>query len=98
MTDATIQTAAEQWERDTVAKVLQRFPERRTQFAASSAETRRLYTPLDTASLDWNMQAWARWFNEEYVPLKQREDQQLAAASTTRPAGTTPPKLPSGTP
>ncbi|MFO0782626.1 MAG: hypothetical protein U0636_02965 [Phycisphaerales bacterium] len=53
---------------------------------------------MDTASLDWNMQAWARWFNEEYVPLKQREDQQLAAASTTRPAGTTPPKPPSGTP
>ena len=53
---------------------------------------------MDTASLDWNMQAWARWFNEQYVPLKQREDQQLAAASTTRPAGTSPPKLPAGTP
>jgi hypothetical protein len=27
------------------------------------------------------MRAWARWFNETYVPLKQREDKELAAAA-----------------
>ena len=35
----------------------------------------------DTSALAWDMRAWARWFNEKYVPLKQREDQELAAAA-----------------
>ncbi|TAJ19038.1 MAG: methylmalonyl-CoA mutase [Dehalococcoidia bacterium] len=45
--------AAERWEQGTVAKVLQRFPERRASFASSSAPTKRLYTPLDTPDLDY---------------------------------------------
>jgi hypothetical protein len=32
------------------------------------------------------MRAWYRWFNEQYVPMKQREDQELASAA----AGVTP--------
>lgn len=35
-------------------------------------------TGTDTARLDWNMRAWWEWFNTEYVPFKQREDQELA--------------------
>lgn len=35
----------------------------------------------DTGALAWDMRAWARWFNEKYVPLKQREDRELAAAA-----------------
>jgi hypothetical protein len=35
----------------------------------------------DTGKLAWDMRAWARWFNETYVPLKQREDKELAAAA-----------------
>lgn len=35
----------------------------------------------DTGALAWDMRAWATWFNEKYVPLKQREDQELAAAA-----------------
>ncbi len=55
-------------------------------------------TGTDTARLDWNMQAWWRWFNEEYVPFKQREDEELARAAaisagaaktTTTPTTTT---------
>jgi hypothetical protein len=40
----------------------------------------------NTASLGWDMRAWYRWFNEQYVPMKQREDQELASAA----AGVTP--------
>lgn len=34
----------------------------------------------DTTALGWDMRAWYRWFNEHYVPMKQREDQELAKA------------------
>ncbi|MDP2328757.1 MAG: methylmalonyl-CoA mutase family protein [Dehalococcoidia bacterium] len=44
---AAIRAAREAWERDTVAKVLTRFPERRKQFESSSAPQERLYTPLE---------------------------------------------------
>lgn len=35
---------------------------------------------MDTSYLGWDMRAWYQWFNEQYVPLKQRQDQELAAA------------------
>ena len=35
----------------------------------------------DTSALAWDMRAWAKWFNETYVPLKQRQDQELAQAA-----------------
>jgi hypothetical protein len=35
---------------------------------------------MDTTALGWDMRAWYRWFNEHYVPMKQREDQELAKA------------------
>jgi hypothetical protein len=38
-------------------------------------------TGTDTARMAWDMRGWARWFNEEYVPFKQREDQALANAA-----------------
>jgi len=50
---SSLRAAAERWEQGTVAKVLQRFPERRASFTASSVETKRLYTPLDTSDLDY---------------------------------------------
>ena len=50
---SSLHTAVEHWEQGTVAKVLQRFPERRPSFTSSSAETKRLYTPLDTPDLDY---------------------------------------------
>ncbi|GMU40970.1 MAG: methylmalonyl-CoA mutase [Chloroflexota bacterium] len=46
---AAIRAAREAWERDNVAKVLARFPERRKQFESSSAPQERLYTPLEVA-------------------------------------------------
>ena len=51
--DSSLRIAADRWEQGTVAKVLQRFPERRATFASSSVETRRVYTPLDTPDLDY---------------------------------------------
>jgi len=39
----------------------------------------------DTSALAWDMRAWAKWFNEKYVPLKQREDQELASAAAAAP-------------
>jgi methylmalonyl-CoA mutase, N-terminal domain len=50
---SSLRAAAERWEQGTVAKVLQRFPERRTTFSSSSVETKRVYTPLDTPDLDY---------------------------------------------
>ncbi len=44
-------------------------------------------TGTDTSYLAWDMRAWARWFNQEYVPMKQREARELAAAAAG--AGTT---------
>lgn len=40
------------------------------------------------ARLDWDMRGWAKWFNEEYVPMKQREDEQLAKAQAAADAQT----------
>ncbi len=51
--DSSLRAAAERWEQGAVAKVLQRFPERRASFTSSSVETKRLYTPLDTPGLDY---------------------------------------------
>ncbi|MEZ4504152.1 MAG: methylmalonyl-CoA mutase family protein [Dehalococcoidia bacterium] len=48
-----ISAAQREWEESALAKVLQRFPERRSEFRSTSAETKRVYTPVDTASLDY---------------------------------------------
>ena len=48
-----IRTAERQWEDSNLAKVLQRFPERRTEFRSTSAETKRVYTPVDVADVDY---------------------------------------------
>jgi methylmalonyl-CoA mutase, N-terminal domain len=48
-----IRTAKAQWEQRVLAKVLERFPERRAEFASSSAPTERVYTPLDVAGIDY---------------------------------------------
>ncbi len=44
----------ERWETKTVKKTLERAPERESSFHSSSAETRRLYTPLDVADVDYD--------------------------------------------
>jgi hypothetical protein len=46
-------------------------------------------TGEDLARIGWDMRAWWRWFNDEYVPFKRREDEALAraAAAKTPPAG-----------
>jgi methylmalonyl-CoA mutase N-terminal domain/subunit len=41
------------WESGALARVLERFPERRERFASSSVETRRLYTPVDTEDVSY---------------------------------------------
>ena len=46
-TPTDVRTAQDQWESDVLAKVLQRFPERRPEFRSSSAEEQRIYTPAD---------------------------------------------------
>ena len=48
-----IRDALEEWEQGALAPVLERFPEREQEFRSSSAETQRVYTPLDTAGLDY---------------------------------------------
>ncbi|MPZ98154.1 MAG: methylmalonyl-CoA mutase [Dehalococcoidia bacterium] len=52
-TPAAITTAKQEWEQSVLAKVLGRFPERRSEFAASSAPTERVYTPLDVPDVDY---------------------------------------------
>ena len=48
-----LRTAVERWEQGPVAKVLQRFPERRAEFRTTSAEARRFYTPTDVEGSDY---------------------------------------------
>ena len=48
-----IRGAMEDWEQGSLAQVLDRFPEREQEFRSSSAETQRVYTPLDTPGLDY---------------------------------------------
>ena len=50
---AAVAEAQAAWERGPLAKVLERFPERRPEFRTSSAPARRFYTPDDVAGLDY---------------------------------------------
>ena len=50
---AALRDAQRAWEEGALARVLQRFPERSPRFRTSSAETQRLYTPLDLSGLDY---------------------------------------------
>ncbi|MBM3139236.1 MAG: methylmalonyl-CoA mutase [Candidatus Rokubacteria bacterium] len=50
---AAIADAKSEWEERTLRKVLERFPERRGRFEASSSVTERVYTPLDVQDLDF---------------------------------------------
>jgi methylmalonyl-CoA mutase N-terminal domain/subunit len=51
---ATLQSAIESWESETVSKTLKKFPERKPAFETTSGiSIERLYTPLDTVSLDY---------------------------------------------
>jgi methylmalonyl-CoA mutase N-terminal domain/subunit len=52
--DANLEAERERWESTTIAKALSRGGERQAEFATTSTETRRLYTPLDTAELDYD--------------------------------------------
>ncbi len=56
MTSPTdVRAAQQQWESEVLARVLQRFPERRPEFRSSSATEQRIYTPadLDGVSFDY---------------------------------------------
>jgi methylmalonyl-CoA mutase N-terminal domain/subunit len=53
MTDDSIRSAQAAWEESALARVLQRFPERREEFRTSSAEARRFYTPDDVTGVDY---------------------------------------------
>ena len=48
-----LRSAMDAWEQGALARVLARFPERRTSFSTSSATTNRVYTPLDVPDLDY---------------------------------------------
>ncbi len=48
-----LRSAMDGWEQGALARVLERFPERRTSFSTSSATTNRVYTPLDVPDLDY---------------------------------------------
>ena len=52
-TDRPLQDAQDQWEEQVLARVLQRFPERRAEFRTTSAEARRFYTPTDVEGSDY---------------------------------------------
>ena len=45
--------ARDAWEEGALARVLERFPERRPAFRTSSAEAKRFYTPLDVEDVDY---------------------------------------------
>lgn len=51
---ARIRDGLNSWESGPLKKALDRGGERQEQFATTSTETRRLYTPLDTESLDYD--------------------------------------------
>lgn len=43
------------WDKNKVQKTIEKFPERKSNFSTSSdVEIKRLYTPVDTAGLDYN--------------------------------------------
>jgi methylmalonyl-CoA mutase N-terminal domain/subunit len=49
-----LETLKENWEKTTVEKVIQKYPERKERFETSfGEEIERLYTPLDIAELDY---------------------------------------------
>jgi len=50
---AKLKTDLDRWDSTVIKKVLERGGERQAEFATTSTETRRLYTPLDTAGLDY---------------------------------------------
>ena len=50
---AAIGEAREAWEEGPLARVLERFPERRPAFRTSSAGAKRFYTPLDVEDVDY---------------------------------------------
>ena len=52
--DGNLKSDLERWESTTLKKALERGGERQPEFATTSTETRRLYTPLDTADLDYD--------------------------------------------
>lgn len=53
-TDGDLAAERARWESTTIAKALSRGGERQAEFATTSTETRRLYTPLDTGDLDYD--------------------------------------------
>ena len=52
-TDRPLQDAQSEWEEKVLARVLQRFPERRAEFRTTSAEAHRFYTPADIEGSDY---------------------------------------------
>ncbi len=50
---AVLRDGLDRWENGVLKKALARGGERQTEFATTSTETRRLYTPLDVADLDY---------------------------------------------
>ncbi|MEE8422568.1 MAG: methylmalonyl-CoA mutase family protein [Dehalococcoidia bacterium] len=48
-----IRSAQEAWEQGSLARVLERYPERRSSFSTSSAPTKRIYTPTDVEDVDY---------------------------------------------
>ena len=49
-----LKSELDRWESTVIKKALDRGGERQPEFATTSTETRRLYTPLDTADLDYD--------------------------------------------
>jgi methylmalonyl-CoA mutase N-terminal domain/subunit len=49
-----VKSGLERWESGVLKKALDRGGERKAEFTTTSTETRRLYTPLDTAGLDFD--------------------------------------------
>ena len=53
MDQSRLRAGLERWEESTLKRALERGGERQPEFATTSTETRRLYTPLDTAELEY---------------------------------------------
>ena len=53
MDQSRLRAGLERWEESTLKPALERGGERQPEFATTSTETRRLYTPLDTAELEY---------------------------------------------
>ena len=51
--NTNLQSARNEWQEDTLNPAINKFPERKSEFASSAAPQDRIYTPLDISDTDY---------------------------------------------